>query len=168
MFKGSGSKLTAQTRVLAGLCLADLVSTIILLERFEASEANPLMAWFLGQGLLAFVAAKVALTVGPLVALEWVRSRRRELGRKALNTALAGYVLLYAFGVAKANMTTAAVEYARAAEYDASIRPMWDRYEALRARRLALRAAVPVSTAAPSTHSNPLCSDTTGETQPSR
>lgn len=92
-----------QTYLIAALAAADLISTIWLCRVYGAAEANPIMSAFLAQGLIAFAAAKIALTVAPLGLLEWVRRSRPRLGVIALNTVLLGYLTLYSAGLAHLN-----------------------------------------------------------------
>ena len=95
--------LSWQTYALAALCAADLVSTVWLCNSHGAAEANPIMAYFLAQGVLTFAAAKLMLTAVPLTILEWARRARPKLGVIALNTALLGYLTLYGAGLAHIN-----------------------------------------------------------------
>lgn len=96
-------RLSKQTILLAGLGLLDLATTIWLVESHGAAEANPLMAWFLAQGLLAFIAAKLALLTGPLTVLEWARRKKPQFAARGMNLAVLGYLGLYLLGVARAN-----------------------------------------------------------------
>jgi len=98
-------KLLPQTLLLAAIGLADLVSTLLLVGRFGAAEANPLMAPLLRHSPLLFAAVKVATLTLSLLALEWSRRRRPLLVRRAMSAALVAYLALYVAGVARANWT---------------------------------------------------------------
>jgi hypothetical protein len=92
-----------QTCLLAIICLLDLISTLWLLHRHGAAEANPLMARFLAHGALAFVLAKVAFVALPLGLIEWARRHRPLFVKRAANLAIAAYLTCYIVGVARAN-----------------------------------------------------------------
>jgi hypothetical protein len=104
-----------QSYALSALCLGDLASTVWLCNVHDASEGNPLMAFFLAQGVVAFAAAKIALTAIPLGVLEWARRLQPKLGTMALNTALLGYLTLYGAGLAHVNGGNLSAEAARVA-----------------------------------------------------
>jgi len=93
-----------QTLVLAGIGLLDLVSTLWFLHRHGAAEANPLMAYFLAKGTLAFALAKFGFLAVPLAVLEWAGRRQPAFVRRAANIAIISYVTLYFWGVARINV----------------------------------------------------------------
>jgi hypothetical protein len=95
--------LSWQSYTLATLCAADLVSTVWLCHAHGAAEANPIMSYFLAQGVFVFAAAKLVMTALPLTILEWARRVRPSLGVVALNTSLLGYLTLYGAGLAHLN-----------------------------------------------------------------
>ena len=105
--------LAWQSCALAALCCADLVSTIWLCRVHGADEANPLMAYFLAQGVLVFAAAKLVLTALPITVLEWARRIRPSVAVIGLNTALLGYITLYGAGLAHINRKPSIEEAAR-------------------------------------------------------
>ncbi len=78
-------------------CL-DLGLSLCLISRGHAREANPLMAFFLGHGLLALAAAKGVLLIGPIAVLEWCRIRRPAFTRTGMRLAIATYVAILGFG----------------------------------------------------------------------
>ncbi len=96
-------QLSRQTYILAGICFFDLLTTLWLLQYHQAAEANPLMAVFVSQGVLAFIAAKMTLTVMPLGMLEWARKRRPMFVHRALNLVIAAYLFIYVVGVVRVN-----------------------------------------------------------------
>lgn len=103
-------KLCKQTCILAGICLLDLISTLWLLHRHGAAEANPLMARFLAQGTLTFVLAKVAFVALPLALIEWARQHRPVFVKRAATVAIVAYLSFYVVGVARANVVLGPME----------------------------------------------------------
>jgi len=97
-------KLHLQTLVLAAMGLADLCFTLWLVATLDAWEANPVMEAALRNGLQTLVAVKLALLVLPLAIVEWAWRRRPAFVRRAANLAIAGYVLVFALGIARANL----------------------------------------------------------------
>jgi len=107
--------LSWQSYTLSAICLADLTSTVWLCHAFDASEGNPLMAFFLAQGVCAFACAKIVMTAAPLAVLEWARRIRPKLGAIALNTSVLGYLAVYGAGLAHVNGGQITAEAARVA-----------------------------------------------------
>ena len=93
-----------QTFVLIALGCLDLLTTVALVLRHGAAEANPLMAAILSKGLFAFVMTKLALLLAPVAILEWGRRFSPAFVLKACNAAIAAYICLYAAGVARVNL----------------------------------------------------------------
>ena len=56
-------RLCRESKIVAGLCLADLVSTIIFIRGHGATEANMVMRFYLEHGMAAFVGVKCLLFV---------------------------------------------------------------------------------------------------------
>ncbi len=92
-----------QTILLAALGCLDLITTIVLIVRHGAAEANPLMASFLTKGLFVFITAKIALLITPIAILEWGRRFSPTFVLKSCNAAIVAYVCLYGAGVIKIN-----------------------------------------------------------------
>jgi len=88
-------KPSVESLVLSGICLADLASTIFLVSYRGAEEGNPLMSYYLQQGIGAFVVAKLVLFVIPLGIAEWARTHRPKFVRQTLRFAIAAYLLAY-------------------------------------------------------------------------
>lgn len=132
-------KLHRQTLVLAAIGLADLCFTLWLIHTFGAWEANPLMEAALRHGLQTLVVVKLALLAAPLALLEWAWKRRPAFVRSAANAAIAGYLVVFALGVARANM----VRHPMALPPDPRSSRIWARVvieqEAQRASRQDLR-----------------------------
>ena len=96
-------KIAKETWVILAIGLADLITTIIFIKHHGAVEANPLFRRYWEMGMLTFVAAKIALLVGPLCVLEWARKRNPAFVSWALRTAIAGYIVMYGIGIVKLN-----------------------------------------------------------------
>lgn len=77
------------------LCMADLALTVWLLARGLADEANPLMQYYLGYGLSAFVGVKLLLVAAPLLIIEWGLRRRPHTVRRLARAGVCGYIGLY-------------------------------------------------------------------------
>jgi hypothetical protein len=88
-----------ESLIIAGLCIADLVSTIVLLQHHDASEGNVVMAFYLKYGWLAFVGVKCLLFVPALFIAEWYRRHNPRLVTGTLRLVIVLYVGLYSAGV---------------------------------------------------------------------
>src|SRR5262245_46980572 len=95
--------LCRESLILAGLCLADLASTVVLVQVHGAGEANVVMGYYLQQGLPAFILAKFLLFVPSLLIAEWYRQRNPRLITHTLRLVIALYVCCYSAGVFAAN-----------------------------------------------------------------
>ena len=96
-------KMARESWLLAGICLLDLATTLWLVHRYGAIEANSLMRYYLHLGYLPFVAVKMLLVAGPLCVLEWARRRRPQFVTAMLRVAVVLYVALYASVVWRVN-----------------------------------------------------------------
>jgi hypothetical protein len=88
-----------ESRILAGLCLADLVSTLILIEGYGAEEANFVLCFYLNYGLLAFIGVKCLLFVPALLIAECYRPHYPLLVSGLLRLVICLYVCCYSAGV---------------------------------------------------------------------
>lgn len=88
-------KPSVETIVLSVICLADLASTIFLVSYRGAEEGNPLMSYYLHQGIGSFIVAKLVLFVIPLGIAEWARQHRPRFVRQTLRFAIGAYLLAY-------------------------------------------------------------------------
>ena len=90
--------------VIAALCLLDLSSTLWWVSYREATEGNPIMAYYLTHGgTIGFALAKMVLLIMPLIIAEWARQTKPRFVRAALRVGIAGYIGAYAIGVAHIN-----------------------------------------------------------------
>jgi len=97
-------RLSIEGAVLASLCLADALFTVWLVAAGRAVEANPILRFYLQDGgLVAFLGAKLLLSLGPIFVLERTRVRRPRFIRSLLRAGIALYVLSYGVGVWRAN-----------------------------------------------------------------
>jgi len=90
--------VNGEALLLALICMLDLFSTIVLIKLGVAKEANPILAWYLGQGLGMFVAAKTFLSVLPIAGLEIVGWKYPSLAKLGLRAGIVGYVATYGIG----------------------------------------------------------------------
>src|SRR5690348_8831099 len=100
-------KIARESWVIAAIGIADLVTTIIFIKHHGAHEANPLFRHYWEMGVPAFIAAKMACLLGPLVVLEWARKRNPRFVSRALRGAIAAYLTFYGVGFAKLNSPAA-------------------------------------------------------------
>jgi len=86
--------LAAETYALIVLCIADLLVSGWLIHTGRASEGNPIMDFYLEEGLGTMVLAKVTLVASGLFVAEWTRRYRPVFVRRAMRLALAAYLIL--------------------------------------------------------------------------
>ncbi|HZO91445.1 MAG TPA: DUF5658 family protein [Chthonomonadaceae bacterium] len=96
-------RISRESWIIAAIGLADLVTTIIFINRHGAQEANPLFRHVWAMGPAAFVLAKVACIVGPLCVLEWARRHRPRFVRWASQAVIVAYLMLYGIGYMQLN-----------------------------------------------------------------
>jgi hypothetical protein len=84
-----------ESRILAFLCLADMIVTLWVVESGMAMEANPIMRFYYDISPLAFACAKTLTFVGPILILEQLYDRNPRFIRALLRGALALYVAIY-------------------------------------------------------------------------
>jgi hypothetical protein len=80
---------------LVGIGLFDLVSTLMLMSRGYAWEANPLFAWLASHGSFPFAIAKVAFLAIPILILEYARERSPKSAEQGTWLAVVCYALFY-------------------------------------------------------------------------
>jgi len=103
--RGRPMRFVWESVVLATLGVVDLVVTLLLIRTGRFGEANPILAYYLGLGLLAFAAVKLLLTFGPVVCLEVLRQRKPVPVRRMIRWAVGLYVALYVLVVGGVNLS---------------------------------------------------------------
>lgn len=89
--------------VLCLLCLVDVFVTILVIGNGLAKEANPLMAFFIEQGIAVFVFAKVASFLPGIVACEYLKQKNPPFALWAIRAGTFGYLAVYIVGELKIN-----------------------------------------------------------------
>ena len=87
--------LARESWVLIGICMIDLIATLIMLNAKVAFEGNPLMSFYLRYGIGTFVLMKLALVLLPVFVFEWCRLRQPDFVRFALRAVIVTYVGVY-------------------------------------------------------------------------
>ena len=102
----SDIKVLRESYVLGLICVADMISTILLVRSGKAMEANPILAPFMAHGIGYFLVAKTMLDVIPLFLLELIRSKQPLFVKKMLRVGIAAYLISYGIGVLKINQAS--------------------------------------------------------------
>jgi hypothetical protein len=92
-------RIAPESGLLAAICMADLLTTLWLVYAHGAKEANPIMAFYLALGPLAFALVKTLTFMSPIFVLEILRQHRPESIRAILRLAIVCYLLCYGVGV---------------------------------------------------------------------
>jgi len=87
--------ISGEAIVLALICFADLISTVILIENHGAVEANPMMAFYLQWGIVPFCIAKLFFVIPPIALAEWYRKYNDRLMRATLRWVSVAYIAIY-------------------------------------------------------------------------
>lgn len=87
-----------EAKLLGGLALLDMLSTLYLMRAGVVVEANPVLAAYASVSPLAFVVAKLLMTVPQLVLLECIARRYPLLVRRYGRLGIAAYALVYVAG----------------------------------------------------------------------
>lgn len=82
------------TAILVSIGLFDLVSSLIWLHSGYA-EGNPIFSRLAAMGALPFAAAKLLLLAGPVVLLEFVRTKHPKSAEQGTWIAVVAYLALY-------------------------------------------------------------------------
>lgn len=96
--------ISRESWIIAAICVADLVSTLIFVHHHGAREGNPLMDFYLQKGVVPFVLAKCTMFLLPIAIIEWARRHNPDFVRRMARFAIAAYVGLYVVVVAKENI----------------------------------------------------------------
>ena len=87
--------LSLESLILAGICIADMIATIVLVALGRASESNPLMAACIRHSVYTFLAVKIASFVPFILICEYYRRRNPVFVRGAMRSAIALYLIAY-------------------------------------------------------------------------
>lgn len=98
-------KVSAESLVLIGICLADMISTLFFVLRGSAIEQNPLMKVCMDQSPWVFVLVKLASFVPFVFAVELYRRKNAAFARFACRTAIAAYVVTFVVLTLGCNLT---------------------------------------------------------------
>jgi hypothetical protein len=96
--------ISRESWIIAAICVADLVSTLIFVHHHGAREGNPLMDFYLQKGVIPFILAKCTMFLFPIVIIEWARRHNPDFVRRMARFAIAAYIGLYVVVVAKENI----------------------------------------------------------------
>ena len=87
--------LAKESLLLIGICVADLASTLLLMNNSGAIEGNPLMAYYLRYGIGTFVMVKLSLVFLPIFIAEWGKQYNPRFVRKMLRATIGVYLGMY-------------------------------------------------------------------------
>lgn len=82
------------TTVLCTIATFDLLTTIMLVI-IGFKEGNPLFSWLLKHGFVAFALGKLIFLLGPILILEWARTKKPQSAEAGTWIAVGFYVFLY-------------------------------------------------------------------------
>ncbi len=97
-------RLLRESLILIAIGLADLLFTLRLLAGKTAEEGNPVMAYYLRHGILAFVIVKLVLLFMPIFVAEWSRRYKPLFVKWMLRGAIAAYLGSYVVGFVFVNV----------------------------------------------------------------
>lgn len=100
-------RISIEGITLIAIFIADLVLTLILVRWHGAAEGNPIMAYCLSHGTLAFILGKTIMSGIPLVMLEYARRANPAFVRKCMRGAICAYLVMYGVGVYQLNCSAA-------------------------------------------------------------
>lgn len=90
-----GQKVHLSTLCLVTIGLFDLVTTLMLLRQGTVAESNPLFAPLLRYGAPGLILGKLVFLVGPVLILEFARTKHPKTAEQATWVAFVAYALLY-------------------------------------------------------------------------
>lgn len=88
--------LSRDSIILIAIGMADLISTVILLNAGGAVEGNPVMAYFLRYGICVFILMKMMLISIPVMIFEYCRQFKPKFVALMVRFAITAYVAVYA------------------------------------------------------------------------
>ncbi|MFQ3611274.1 MAG: DUF5658 family protein [Fimbriimonadales bacterium] len=125
-------QLSAESWAILLVCVADLLITLVMIDKGLADEGNPLMKFYLGHGVWAFILAKSVLVLAPIVVIEWARQHKPRTVRAMARVGLMSYLGIYAFLFLTINVSGMA--HGNALGYDPAEYPPID-WEAIQRER---------------------------------
>ena len=81
------------------ICICYMLSTLFWVHQGIATEANPMLARCLQQGVAVFCGTKLLSFVPMLLFSAWYRTKQPKFIALALRLAIAAYVAMYIIGV---------------------------------------------------------------------
>ncbi len=96
--------LMRESLILITIGLADLLSTLHLMAEKQATEGNPMMAYYLQFGVGAFVIVKLTLLFLPVFIAEWSKRYKPKFVKWMLRGAIAVYLGSYIVGFVLVNV----------------------------------------------------------------
>ena len=87
--------LAKESYIILAICLIDLVLTGWLIHTKQATEGNPIMSFYLSDGIGMMIAVKMVLIAMPLFVAEWARRYRPRFVHRALRLVIAIYISMY-------------------------------------------------------------------------
>ena len=98
-------RVSRESLILVGICLADMFSTLFFVLRGCAVEQNPIMAVCLNHSPAAFVFVKLISFVPFVIAIELYRRKDPAFARLACRSAIALYVVTFVALTLGTNLT---------------------------------------------------------------
>ncbi len=96
--------ISFESLLLAAICLADMIATIVFVSLGHACESNPLMAACLNHSLGLFVAVKIASFIPFIIVCEIHKRRNPAFVRMAMRAAIGLYLAAYVILVTQQNI----------------------------------------------------------------
>lgn len=87
--------LNRDSIILIAIGVADLISTVILLNIGRAVEGNPVMAYFLHYGIGVFILMKMVFISLPVMIFEYCRQYKPQFVTMMVRFAITAYVAVY-------------------------------------------------------------------------
>lgn len=92
-----------ETMLLAAICFADMIQTLVVVRQHLAVEANPMLRAAMDYNPWMFALVKCATFLIPLTAVEILRPMSPQFVRFALRLGATAYLLIYLLGTLRIN-----------------------------------------------------------------
>ncbi len=96
-------KIARETWLLGLFCTLDMIFTVWLIHKGLATEANPVMGFYVEKSLPVFVVIKSLMFIAPLTVLEMLRRKKPRFVQNVLRLGVLAYVIVYSVGVIRTN-----------------------------------------------------------------